>query len=213
MSGLNPNDPQKNPFDSDYKLPPIPAELAVIPPESDTSNPEYNAFLDPESPYFGLSPNWSRTTQRPFPTMRCAAIKKSGEQCLNRAMRGTGLTVGSTPQCRKHGGNLPNVAKHAKAITEAARLQITDSVPDAVRIIQELMMDATSGPAVRLKAATELLDRANVKGQTEISVEVTHHEKPSEKLMKKLDAMRKTEEEEVIDAEEVFEDLGETKKA
>ena len=180
----------------------LPEFMGALPPESDMSRPEYNAFTDPESPYYGLSPNWSRTSQRPFPTMRCSAIKKDGTQCKNRGMRGTGLMAGSSPQCRKHGANLPNVAKHANAVVEAAKLQITDSVPDAIRVVQDLMMNANTAEAVRLKAATELLDRANVKGSTDINIEVTQGEAPSVKLMKKLEDMRKKE-------EPVLEDLGE----
>lgn len=190
----------QDPFNS---LSSLPEFFEEIPKESNTSDPDYNAFLDPESPYYGLSPNWSRTSQRPFPTMRCSAIKKDGTQCRNRGMRGTGLN-GTSPQCRKHGANLPNVAKHAQAVVEAARLQITDSVPDAIRVVQELMMNAKTGEAVRLKAATELLDRANVKGTIDISVEVTNNILPSEKIMKKLQAMRTDKDEEPL-----LEDLGE----
>lgn len=165
-------------------------------------DPDYNPFTDPNSPYEGLSADWRPTGRRPIPTLKCTHIKKNGERCGNRGIRGTGLN-GTQARCRRHGGTLPNVKKHADAMVDAARLQLTDSTPDAVLTIMELMRGDSTPHAVKLKAATEVLDRVGVKGGMDINVEVTQGEAPSVKFMKKLEDMRKKD-------EPVLEDLGET---
>lgn len=202
--------PQENPFDKTLSGLP---EMLIEEPITDRTHPDYNAFLDPESIFYGL-PNFKATGQRPIPTARCYKVidPETGRRCKNRSVRGTGLN-GTNAMCHAHGGRLPTVKAHADRIVEAARLALMDSAPDAIQTIMNLMKGADTPHAVKLKAATEILDRNNIKGNTEIAVEVTHHEKPSDKLMKKLNAMRKTEEEEVIDAAEVLEDLGEAKEA
>lgn len=165
----------------------------------------YNPYTDENSKFYGLSPNWTPTGQRPIPTIRCHRIKPDGTQCKNRGLRGTGLN-GTKAVCRMHGGSIPNVKNSANAIVEAAKLQITESTPDAIITIMELMKNTTTPQAVRLKAATEVLDRAGVKGGIDINVEVTNNEAPSAKFMKKLADMRKKDE----PVDEPLEDLGES---
>ena len=192
-------------------------QLPELPHPPANDNVEYNPFTDESSPFFGLSPDWRPNNRRPIPTLACYYTLKNGNPCKNRAVRGTGITIGSKPMCKNHGGGLPNVAKHAEAVVQAARLQITDSAPDAIRTIMELMNNGQTADNVRLKAATEILDRMGIKGGIEVEIEVTdHREKPSDKLRKKLESMRNksddTMEEEIIDAEPL-EDLGESESA
>lgn len=177
-----------------------------LPHFDEDAEPEaYNPFTDEDSPYYGLSAGWQPTSNRPIPTQRCATVKKNGEPCGNRSVRGTGLTAGSSPRCRMHGGQLPSVAKHAEAIVNAARIQLTDSTPDAVRVIMEIMKSSSTASNVRLAAAKEVLDRAGVKSGADMTIEITNNILPSEKIMKKLQAMRTDKDEEPL-----LEDLGET---
>lgn len=169
-------------------------------------DPDYNPYTDEHSDYYGLRPGWTPTGQRPIPTIRCHRIKPDGTQCKNRGVRGTGLN-GTKSVCRMHGGSIPNVKKSADAIVEAARLQLTASTPDAIITIMQLMRDTNTPQAVRLKAATEVLDRVGVKGGMDINVEVTQGEAPSAKFMKKLEEMRKKGE--PVAKEPTLEDLGE----
>lgn len=183
---------------TNYDLPEFEPEIIT-----DTSHPDYNAFEDPNSPFFGLSVNWARTSKRPVPTVRCTRIKSDGTQCKNRSRRGLGLTKTGPPGlCPRHGGNLPSLKAHADAVVQAARYQLVDSAPDALNTIMELLRDNDTPQAVRLAAARDVLDRANIKGSTDINIEVTQNEAPSVKLMKKLEDMRKKE-------EPTLEDLGE----
>lgn len=223
------SNPQQNPAQNGLdKLPPIPSDLDPI---TDVNHPEYNAFDDPDSPFYGLT-NFRPRSSRPIPTLRCTGIVKStGLPCKNRAIRGHGLMAGmvedkgvlvpaaSNAKCNVHGGRLPPVAKASARIVDAARLQMMSSAPDAIQTIMRLMTVAGGAPHnVQLAAAKEVLDRVGVNSKQEVAVEVSHNIKPSEVLLKKLEAMRRTKnpepEEGVIeDAEEVFEDLGETKES
>ena len=184
--------------------------VSQLPPFDENSEPEeYNPFTDEDSPYFGLSPDWRPTGGRPIPTQRCYKVKSNGEPCKNRAIRGSGLTNygesgSSKAVCFAHGGRLPNLKKHAEAIVDAARIQLTDSTPDAVRVIMEIMKSSSTASNVRLAAAKEVLDRAGVKSGADMSIEITNNILPSEKIMKKLQAMRADKDEEPL-----LEDLGE----
>lgn len=180
-------------------------DMTQLPPfDGDAEPEEYNPFTDESSPYFGLSPDWRPTGGRPIPTQRCYKIKSDGEPCKNRAIRGSGIT--GKPICFAHGGRLPNVKKHAEAIVDAARIQLTDSTPDAVRVIMEIMKSSSTASNVRLAAAKEVLDRAGVKSGADMTIEVTNNILPSEKIMKKLASMR----EDAKSEEPPLEDLGET---
>jgi hypothetical protein len=54
---------------------------------------------------------------------------------------------------------------------ERARRKLIQAAPFAVDVLEDLMENAESEP-VRLKASTEILDRAGVRGGTELSVDV-----------------------------------------
>lgn len=95
---------------------------------------------------------------------RCRIVKSDGIRCM--------LWSSGRPsddgQCRIH---LQNNSRKSGADVERARHKILQSAPHAVDVIEELMQDAQSEP-VRLKAATEILDRAGVRGGIEIGVDV-----------------------------------------
>lgn len=97
---------------------------------------------------------------------RCRQIKSDGIRCMLWAsgrLKDDGL-------CRVH---LRTVRKPG-ADVERARLKLAQSAPFAVDVLEDLMENAESEP-VKLKAASEILDRAGIKGgfDFDVNVEVT----------------------------------------
>lgn len=97
---------------------------------------------------------------------RCREIKSDGIRCMlwsSGRLKDDGL-------CRIH---LRTVRKPG-ADVERARLKLAQGAPAAVDVLEELMESAESEP-VRLKAASEILDRAGIKGgfDFDVNVEVT----------------------------------------
>jgi hypothetical protein len=125
--------------------------------------------------------NWKPTMQKPLPAVQCTANRRDGHRC--EAWSVAGATV-----CLKHGGNLPNVKAAAEARKDAARLKIIDMVDDAADVIEYLMMYGTQ-EQIRLKAATEVLDRAGIKGGADITVDHQLSLAPSKVLGDKLEEM------------------------
>jgi hypothetical protein len=61
---------------------------------------------------------------------------------------------------------------------ERARSRLTQAAPTAVDILEDLMQGAESEP-VKLKAATEILDRAGVRAGFDINTDVTIDVRPA----------------------------------
>lgn len=94
---------------------------------------------------------------------RCRMMKSDGIRCMLWAsgrIKDDGL-------CRIH---LKTMRKPGADI-ERAREKIMQSAPYAVDVLEQLMETAESEP-VRLKASTEILDRAGVRGGIEIDAQV-----------------------------------------
>lgn len=130
---------------------------------------------------------WKPTKAEPVPVVRCTTIKADGERCKRWSLRGA--TV-----CVRHGGNLTNVREHAEAVVESARLRLVGNTDRAVDVLEELMQPGTS-ENVRLKAATEVLDRSGVRGGIDIHTETEVTVNPSELLAERLDTLRRRSEE------------------
>lgn len=161
----------------------------------------------PEAMGSTISPNWRPSAEKPLPSVRCVKIKKDGARCNRWSIRGA--TV-----CIVHGGTLPNVKQHAAAAVETARMRLIDLTDDAVSVLEDLTLEGTA-PAIRLKAATEILDRAGIKGGMEIDVVVEHKIDASKSIADKLGEIvartraaeiESSEPEEVVDAEIVEEE-------
>lgn len=94
---------------------------------------------------------------------RCRMIKSDGIRCL--------LWASGRPKddglCRVH---LRHLRKPGEDI-ERARRKIIQAAPYAVDVLEDLMENAESEP-VRLKASTEILDRAGIRGGQDLNVEV-----------------------------------------
>lgn len=94
---------------------------------------------------------------------RCRIVKTDGIRCMlwsSGRVKDDGL-------CRAH---LKTVRKPGEDV-ERARRKLIQAAPYAVDVLEQLMETAESEP-VRLKASTEILDRAGVRGGTELSVDV-----------------------------------------
>lgn len=95
---------------------------------------------------------------------RCRAIKDDGLRCM--------LWSSGRPKddglCRVH---LRSMKKRPGEDIERARAKLTQAAPFAVDVLEELMQYATSEP-VKLKASTEILDRAGIRGGVEFDAKV-----------------------------------------
>ena len=98
--------------------------------------------------------------------------------------------------CRVHLRSLKN---RPTDDLERARAKLTQAAPYAVDKLEELMNEAESEP-VRLKASTEILDRAGLRAGVDVNldVEVTDNRNPAdivqERLARLADGARRTEE-------------------
>jgi len=96
---------------------------------------------------------------------RCNAVKDDGVRCMmwsSGRPKDDGL-------CRVH---LRSVKKRPGDDIERARQKITQAASYAVDVLEELMQTAVSEP-VKLKASTEILDRAGVRGGVEFDAKLS----------------------------------------
>ena len=109
---------------------------------------------------------------------RCRLTKTDGTRCQlwnSGRIKDDGL-------CRIHLGSTRRTANNV----EIARLKISQASSYAVDVLEELMETAVSEP-VKLKAATEILDRAGVRGGMELNIDVkTTDRTPAEVLAERL---------------------------
>lgn len=136
---------------------------------------------------------------------RCRQIKHDGIRCM--------LWASGRPKddglCRVH---LRSVKHKTSDDIERAREKLMQAAPFAVDKLEELMEFAESEP-VKLKAATEILDRAGVRGGIELDSKVTVDVRPAAEIIaERLDrlavgamqaAARLAPDNSVIDAEVV----------
>ena len=113
--------------------------------------------------------------KEPYLPKRCAAIKDDGIRCQ--------LWTGGRPQddgmCRVHLGSLRNKPTDS---VERARQRLTQAAPAAVDVLEFLIENGESEP-VKLKAATEILDRAGVRAGFDISTDVTVDVRPAASII------------------------------
>lgn len=125
---------------------------------------------------------WQNSTElergrkkEPYLPARCAAIKDDGIRCQ--------LWTGGRPQddglCRVHLGSLRNKTTDS---VERARARLTQAAPAAVDVLEHLIENGESEP-VKLKAATEILDRAGVRAGFDVSTDVTVDVRPAASII------------------------------
>lgn len=112
----------------------------------------------------GGLPAGSKRKPAALPT-RCRAIKDDGIRCM---MWSSGRPA-DDGYCRIH---LGSIQRKPGEDVERARAKLTQAAPYAVDVLEELMETAASEP-VRLKASTEILDRAGVRGGVEFDAKIT----------------------------------------
>jgi hypothetical protein len=112
----------------------------------------------------GGLPAGSKRKPAALPT-RCRAIKDDGIRCM---MWSSGRPA-DDGYCRVH---LGAIQRKPGEDVERARAKLTQAAPYAVDVLEELMETAASEP-VRLKASTEILDRAGVRGGVEFDAKIT----------------------------------------
>lgn len=102
---------------------------------------------------------------------RCQAIKDDGIRCqlwTSGRLQDDGL-------CRVH---LRSVKHRPGDDIERARAKLTQAAPYAVDVLEDMMSNAESEP-VKLKAATEILDRAGIRGGVELDTNVNIDVRPA----------------------------------
>lgn len=112
---------------------------------------------------------------RPLHSTRCEAISRtSGQRCRKWAVIGFS-------KCSKHSGvaQLTNLAQYRERVIEAARLQLLEAAGDAIETLIRIRDDEAAPPAVRIKAASELLDRAGVHRGAELTISASTSAGPS----------------------------------
>lgn len=126
---------------------------------------------------------WKPTIAAPVPVVRCTGKVRNGpnegERCPKWSIRGA--TV-----CLQHGGHLPSVKEHAQSVVEAARMRMIGLTDDAIDAIEDLVTNPGTQAQVRLKAATEILDRAGIKGAPDLTVVVEHTVSAADTIAEKL---------------------------
>lgn len=107
--------------------------------------------------------------------MRCAAVKEDGIRCQ--------LWTSGRPQddglCRIH---LRSLKHRPGDDIERARAKLTQAAPYAVDMLEQLMDTAESEP-VKLKAATEILDRAGVHAGFDLNTKIDVDVRPAASII------------------------------
>ena len=141
---------------------------------------------------------------------RCKVIKHDQIRCM---LWGSGRLV-DDGMCRVH---LRTIKRKTSDDIELARTKLTQAAPYAVDVLEDLMMNAESEP-VMLKAASEILDRAGLRGAVEINTNINLELRPAADViaerLSRISAgavataarLSQLVDEDVVDAEEVIEE-------
>lgn len=97
---------------------------------------------------------------------RCKHVKRDGTRCWLWA--GSGVRGHELRRCRIHAAQ---AAANYDDVVRRARYKIRSMAPSAADKLEELLEAETE--SVRLRAATEILDRVGIRGGTELSVDAT----------------------------------------
>lgn len=188
-----------NPFDDD--------DLGTPPPLPDDKKKEEYKFPSAVG-YETVPENWKPRAGKELPALRCAHIRDDGSRCRNFGVRGTGFG-GTKSMCFIHGGSLPQVKAKAEAMLLTARMRLVENTGMALDTLFDLTKPGTADQ-IRLKASTEILDRAGIKGGIDLNIEVNHNISAADQIRDRLQSIRSTvepesqeDDEEILDAEVV----------
>lgn len=110
------------------------------------------------------------------PPTRCKYIKSDGIRCM---LWCTGR-VTDDGLCRTHLGSKANAFSGA---VQKARQRAYQAAPAAINILEQ-MMESAESEQVKLKAATEILDRAGIRGGVELDAKVEISERPADDIIR-----------------------------
>lgn len=132
------------------------------------------------------------TSEHKLPLLpgRCRRIRADGSRCWQwgwPAARAEGF-------CRSHTSSAAfNATEQMNKLSDAAKMRLSQLTGPSLEALEDLVLNSTV-PHVRLKAATEVLDRVGIRGGSELTVSGTvQHEAvdPATVVMEKLDLLRK----------------------
>jgi hypothetical protein len=129
-------------------------------------------------------------------SVRCAAVKSSGERCRNVAIEGCDL-------CRFHGGTTVSVQEQTRRRIDAVRSTLFDKLVDAaeraVDVYIGVMDDEKAGPKYRMQAADRVLELMGFRDQV-IQVEVKQTQEVSDLDRELLTVLQSVSEQRIIQA-------------
>lgn len=134
----------------------------------------------------------------PREEIRCGATTRAytsgwrGQRCMK-------VRVNGTTVCKSHGGALPNVIKAARR-----RLAMAAD-PAAAKLIYIALKKPGVSDADRIRALTQILDRAGVEGKTTVEIEVAPWQSVLQKVYNGLEEHR-TIDGEVVEVDDPDED-------
>lgn len=193
---------------------------------SDEKNPwsDYHPFDELPLDYMESAPAWIQrhlnkyrdaleagTPEHKMPVLpkRCRRVRADGSRCWQWAWP----TARAEGLCRSHCGSAAfNVGEQMAKMSDAAKMRLSQLQGPALETLEDLILNSTV-PHVRLKAATEVLDRTGIRGGTELTVsgQITHElEDPNVVVRERLQALadRLPKPAELEAAEEVDEATG-----
>lgn len=102
----------------------------------------------------------------PILPTRCKRVRADGSRCWQWSWP----NEGSKGMCRTHGDKFAfdAVGQMAK-LNDAAKMRLSQLTEPSLQALEDLVLNS-SVPQVRLKAATEILDRVGIRGGTELTV-------------------------------------------
>lgn len=191
-----------NPFDDDMNV-----KMPEPPRIDDGTEPvKYTNWPSAEG-YETVPADWKPKAGRELPALRCTHVRDDDSRCKNFGVRGTGFN-GTPSMCFIHGGSLPPVKAKAEATLLVARMRLVENTGMALDTLFALTKPGTA-ENIRLKASTEILDRAGIKGGFDMNVEIVHTVSMAEDVGKRLEIMRQREIAKRLEAEQEIVDEGE----
>ena len=148
--------------------------------EPDDGDEAVDPLSDPDQMRERKNP-FKQSALTPLPAFQCTKVV-DGVRCQNWGIVGM---LPDNSKCAQHGGRQLSVKEKAAARVDAARLQILQDAGLAVETIEQLMGTGTADN-IRLKAATEILDRAGIRGGVEIDLGVNVEINSADEVRKRM---------------------------
>lgn len=117
---------------------------------------KYNDAIDAGTPEHKL----------PILPERCARTRADGSRCWGWSWP----AVQAQGFCRQHCSNAAfNATEQMNTLKDASKMRLAQLTGPSLEALEDLILNSTV-PAVRLKAATEVLDRVGIRGGSELNI-------------------------------------------